>query len=151
MCRRSSRRWMVMPSAPPSRASTAAATGSGSMVRRAWRTVATWSMLTPSRIIAVALPITGSLEVRADLAVAGCLAAEDFVQEEGEDQRHELIQGRSDNRDAGNHHPGQHHAAEQERRIDLGLPGHVEETIPAIEEHAQHRAEFGKNIHDQPG
>src|SRR5438105_8475610 len=52
MCRRSSRKCTVMPSAPPSTASTAAATGSGSAARRTWRTVATWSMLTPSLIIA---------------------------------------------------------------------------------------------------
>src|SRR6476646_7512431 len=51
MWRRSSRRWTVMPSAPPRCASTAAQTGSGSYVRRAWRTVATWSTLTPSSII----------------------------------------------------------------------------------------------------
>src|SRR5262245_30551180 len=42
---------MVMPSAPPSVASAAAATGSGSRARRACRTVATWSMFTPRRII----------------------------------------------------------------------------------------------------
>jgi hypothetical protein len=35
---------------PPRWASTAAHTGSGSQVRRAWRRVATWSMLTPSSI-----------------------------------------------------------------------------------------------------
>src|SRR6185312_1493640 len=39
-----------MPSAPPRCASTAAQTGSGSYVRRAWRNVATWSMFTPSSI-----------------------------------------------------------------------------------------------------
>ncbi len=37
-----------MPSAPANSASTAAATGSGSTVRRAWRMVAIWSMFTPS-------------------------------------------------------------------------------------------------------
>ena len=41
MWRRSSRRWRVMPSAPPISASAAAQTGSGSLVRRACRTVAT--------------------------------------------------------------------------------------------------------------
>src|ERR1700694_4885162 len=40
-----------MPSAPPRCASTAAHTGSGSYVRRACRSVATWSILTPSSII----------------------------------------------------------------------------------------------------
>ena len=35
-----------MPSAPPRHASPAALTGSGSQVRLAWRTVATWSMFT---------------------------------------------------------------------------------------------------------
>src|SRR5438067_1081414 len=40
-----------MPSAPPRCASTAAHTGSGSYVRRACRSVATWSMLTPSSIM----------------------------------------------------------------------------------------------------
>src|SRR5512140_489216 len=40
---------MVIWSAPPSSASIAAATGSGYSVRRAWRSVATWSTLTPSR------------------------------------------------------------------------------------------------------
>src|SRR5574340_1454898 len=49
MCRRSSRRWMVIWSAPPISASTAAATGSGYWVRRDWRIVATWSTLTPRR------------------------------------------------------------------------------------------------------
>src|SRR5580765_1916126 len=44
-----------MPSAPPRCASTAAHRGSGSYVRRAWRSVATWSMLTPSSITAVVL------------------------------------------------------------------------------------------------
>src|SRR3989442_147365 len=41
-----------MPSAPPKCASAAAHTGSGSYVRRACRSVATWSILTPSSIIA---------------------------------------------------------------------------------------------------
>jgi Amt family ammonium transporter len=41
MCRRSSRRCTVIASAPPSSASAAAQTGSGSTVRRAWRIVAT--------------------------------------------------------------------------------------------------------------
>src|SRR5256886_10722411 len=41
-----------MPLAPPRCASTAAHTGSGSYVRRACRSVATWSILTPSSIIA---------------------------------------------------------------------------------------------------
>src|SRR5437660_7978520 len=40
-----------MPLAPPRCASTAAHTGSGSYVRRACRSVATWSILTPSSII----------------------------------------------------------------------------------------------------
>ena len=40
MWRRSSRRCTVMPSAPPSSASRARRTGSGSTVRRAWRTLA---------------------------------------------------------------------------------------------------------------
>src|SRR5215472_1863793 len=51
MWRRSSRRCTVIPSAPPKCASTAAHTGSGSYVRRAWRSVATWSMFTPSSIM----------------------------------------------------------------------------------------------------
>jgi hypothetical protein len=37
-----------MPSAPANSANTAAAMGSGSTVRRAWRMVAIWSILTPS-------------------------------------------------------------------------------------------------------
>ena len=45
--RRSSRKWIVITSAPPSSASVAAHTGSGSFVLRASRTVATWSILTP--------------------------------------------------------------------------------------------------------
>src|SRR5512145_3194323 len=49
MWRRSSRRCTVMPSAPASSAIPAAVTGSGSAPRRACRTVATWSMFTPSR------------------------------------------------------------------------------------------------------
>src|SRR6266496_77432 len=51
MWRRSSRKCTVMPLAPPRCASTAAHTGSGSYVRRACRSVATWSILTPSSII----------------------------------------------------------------------------------------------------
>jgi hypothetical protein len=43
ICRRSSRKCAVIPSAPASSQSAAAATGSGSSVRRAWRSVATWS------------------------------------------------------------------------------------------------------------
>ena len=49
MWRRSSRRWTVIPSAPECSAIDAAAAGSGTRPRRAWRSVATWSMLTPSR------------------------------------------------------------------------------------------------------
>ena len=49
MWRRSSRRCAVMPSAPAFSASSAARTGSGSPPPRAFRTVATWSMLTPRR------------------------------------------------------------------------------------------------------
>ena len=49
MWRRSSRRWAVMPSAPAASASRAARTGSGWTPPRAFRTVATWSMLTPRR------------------------------------------------------------------------------------------------------
>ena len=41
MWRRSSRRWMVIWSAPAISACSAAATGSGYWVRRSWRTVAT--------------------------------------------------------------------------------------------------------------
>ena len=47
MCRRSSRRWTVIPSAPPNSASIAMGTGSGSTVRRASRMLAMWSILTP--------------------------------------------------------------------------------------------------------
>src|SRR5512141_2369380 len=47
--RRSSRTWIVIWSAPPSAARIAAATGSGYWVRRDWRSVATWSTLTPRR------------------------------------------------------------------------------------------------------
>ena len=50
MCRRSSRRCMVMLSAPACSATSAACTGSGWRARRACRTVATWSTLTPSAI-----------------------------------------------------------------------------------------------------
>ena len=50
MWRRSSRRCAVMPSAPASAARRAARNGSGCGAPRAWRTVATWSMLTPRRI-----------------------------------------------------------------------------------------------------
>src|SRR5438132_7404210 len=46
-----------MPSAPPRCASTAAQTGSGSYVRRASRSVATWSMLTPSSITALSFVV----------------------------------------------------------------------------------------------
>src|SRR5665213_3592799 len=61
MCRRSSRRWAVMRSAPAATASLAARTGSGCRLPRAWRMVATWSMLTPRRrgrfsIIALSAP-----------------------------------------------------------------------------------------------
>src|SRR5690349_19035128 len=49
--RRSSRKWAVMPSAPAAIASFAARTGSGCRPPRAFRMVATWSMLTPSRSV----------------------------------------------------------------------------------------------------
>ena len=49
MWRRSSRRCAVMPSAPASAARMAARTGSGWSPPRAFRMVATWSMLTPRR------------------------------------------------------------------------------------------------------
>ena len=52
MCRRSSRRWAVMPCAPAASACRTASTGHGSPWSRpryrACRSVATWSMLTPS-------------------------------------------------------------------------------------------------------
>src|SRR5204862_7187417 len=51
-----------MPSAPPRCASTAAHRGSGSYVRRASRSVATWSMLTPSSITAVVLLFAPRIE-----------------------------------------------------------------------------------------
>src|SRR4029079_17743228 len=51
-----------MPSAPPRCASTAAHNGSGSYVRRASRSVATWSMLTPSSITAAVLLFALRLE-----------------------------------------------------------------------------------------
>src|SRR5579859_7119565 len=96
-----------MPSAPPSRASTAAATGSGSSARRAWRSVATWSMLTPSRIMAAARSLsTGRVrildtgargevrssqaqrrrQVRGGFAVAAGLVAELFEEDKSQDQ-----------------------------------------------------------------
>src|SRR6516165_10713909 len=93
MWRRSSRRWMVIPSAPPKSARTAAATGSGSMVRRAWRTVATWSMLTPSRImVAPSRRVERRRQVRADLPIAARLAAQDLVEEESQHQRHDFVE-----------------------------------------------------------
>jgi hypothetical protein len=49
MWRRSSRRCAVMPSAPASMAKSAARTGSGRGPPRAFRKVATWSILTPRR------------------------------------------------------------------------------------------------------
>src|SRR5216683_1952868 len=67
MWRRSLRRWTVIPSAPPSSASTAACTGSGSGTRRAWRTVATWSMLTPRRGMRSSIAGSPSLLAQAGL------------------------------------------------------------------------------------
>src|SRR5947209_7972810 len=49
MCRRSSRKCAVMPSAPASIATSAARTGSGRIPALALRSVATWSTLTPRR------------------------------------------------------------------------------------------------------
>src|SRR5512139_1997008 len=57
MCRRSSRRWTVIPSAPESSAIAAAAAGSGTCPRRAWRSVATWSMFTPRRFPTASTPL----------------------------------------------------------------------------------------------
>src|SRR5512139_2789245 len=57
MCRRSSRRWTVIPSAPESSAIAAAAAGSGTRPRRAWRSVATWSMFTPRRFPTASPPL----------------------------------------------------------------------------------------------
>ena len=48
MWRLSSRRWAVMPMQPASSATSAAVTGSGSLILRASRMVAIWSMFTPS-------------------------------------------------------------------------------------------------------
>ncbi len=56
MWRRSSRRWAVIPSAPASAASRAARTGSGRSPPRAFRMVATWSILTPRRRCEVTPP-----------------------------------------------------------------------------------------------
>src|SRR6266536_192724 len=65
MWRRSLRRWTVIPSAPPSSASTAACRGSGSGTRRACRTVATWSMLTPRRGMQIRIAGSPSLLAQA--------------------------------------------------------------------------------------
>ncbi len=56
MCRRSSRRCAVIPSAPAATAAKAASTGSGCTPPRALRTVATWSMFTPRRIMQPSVP-----------------------------------------------------------------------------------------------
>src|SRR5688572_16300635 len=60
MCRRSPRRWTVMPSAPASSQMSAAAATLGSGARRACRTVATWSMLTLSLAVIPHLPVRAS-------------------------------------------------------------------------------------------
>src|SRR5689334_5666357 len=71
ICRRSSRRCAVMPSAPASIATCAARTGSGRWPPRALRKVATWSTLTPRRsggalsIYGLAREITGGLPIDA--------------------------------------------------------------------------------------
>src|SRR5262245_7667384 len=61
MWRRSVLRCTVIPSAPASSARTAAATGSGSRLRRASRIVAMWSTLTPSFTGSIASPRSGIL------------------------------------------------------------------------------------------
>src|SRR5262245_48130125 len=101
MCRRSSRKWTVMPSAPPSRASTAAATGSGSSARRACRTVATWSMFTPRRtgldgvvMRTLYAPARSPVAVNArqQLVVALHLAGQDLVDHYGQDDQNGPVQ-----------------------------------------------------------
>src|SRR5882724_11288807 len=81
-----------MPSAPPSVARIAAATGSGSAARRACRTVATWSMFTPSRII------MGSYRrKKRDLgAVPGRLALQRLVDQDHEEKVQQVVQGSTD-------------------------------------------------------
>src|SRR3954447_20159995 len=98
MCRRSSRRWTVIPSAPPRVARTAAATGSGSFARRACRTVATWSMLTPSRIMGGSVEAVAG-EVVEHLAVTGHLAGHQLVQEDREDDAEQALRDRGDHPD----------------------------------------------------
>src|SRR4051794_21835953 len=119
MCRRSSRRWTVMPSAPPRTASTAAATGSGSLARRARRSVATWSMLTPSRIMRSG-PVVGFLGHF--FAVAGRLAGEDLVGHDGEDDVREAFDEGPDERQPAQEEPGQDQARDEEDRGHPGQP-----------------------------
>src|SRR2546425_1131785 len=78
---------MVMPSAPPRIAKTAAAAGSGSWACRACRTVATWSMLTPRRTMVSRLcpRIAGH-----HVAVAVQLSTQDFESEKRQQYVHDL-------------------------------------------------------------
>src|SRR5436305_11917453 len=149
MWRRSSRRCTVMPSAPPSSASTAAATGSGSAARRACRTVATWSMFTPKRIgwVVMAAERVRKWKQPAGRSPAGCyrfgqfsavavdagqellvaleLAAERLIHDDDEHDVHRLIDHVAENpQPAAEQEPGQERDSQRRGDDDFAGPAH---------------------------
>src|SRR5947209_6798483 len=115
-----------MPSAPPRMAKTAAATGSGSCARRACRTVATWSMLTPSRtMVRRSCPrIAGH-----HLAIALQLPTQNLESEKRQQHVHDLVQNRQTKGENGNSgrqpEPTHQDTGKENEGSQKGGPGHV--------------------------
>src|SRR5438034_5682386 len=122
---------MVMPSAPPRSASTAAATGSGSTVCRACRTVATWSMFTPRRIMIASSMAQRLGQVRSNLAVTPRFTTEDLEEQKSKHEVERLVEQGAHDRDAAARQPepgGQDQGQEPERQE----PRHPREPVARI-------------------
>src|SRR6266481_1305096 len=142
---------MVMPSAPPRTAKTAAAAGSGSWACRACRTVATWSMLTPKRTIVSRLcPRKAGHHV----AVAAQFSTQDFESEKRQQYVHDLVeklQSQPQDRNAGRHpEPNQQDAREKHKRSQEGGPGHVA-AVERIEIQSHHGPQIVIGFEQPPG
>src|SRR4029077_13306873 len=112
---------MVMPSAPPRTAKTAAATGSGSWACRACLTVATWSMLTPRRTMVKRLcpGIAGH-----HVAVTMQFPSQDFECKKRQQDVHSFVQQRAQDGNAGRHpEPNQEDASQKHEGGQVSGPG----------------------------
>src|SRR5262245_49366453 len=134
-----------MLSAPPSMASTAAATGSGSAARRACRTVATWSMFTPSRII------EGSdrWEIGKLSAIARRLALHRLVDNDHEHEVREMQERRPEKvvHRERLQHPAEY---EQRKRREWDDPRHRGDLVAVIEIHHEKRPHFLDDVGHDP-